>query len=79
MRCTSEQMLVIDGCCGAIVGFLIGAGLAGPTINSITFFFLVALLVACVVRVRRDARGAEPVYRSAPVVPALRTSDSAAA
>ncbi len=60
---TPEQKLVLDGCCGALTGFLLGAFLSGPTINTITFYFLVALLIACAVRVTRDARTARSWMR----------------
>ncbi|MBV8097418.1 MAG: hypothetical protein JO110_30075, partial [Acetobacteraceae bacterium] len=32
---TAEQVMVVDGCCGAIVGILVAAALAGPTITSV--------------------------------------------
>lgn len=63
--CTGEQRLVMDACCGGITGFLLGAILSGPTITSITFFFLLGLLIACATRVQldaRDRRASRPFY-----------------
>ena len=54
--CAREHLFVIDGCCGALTGFLLAALVSGPTITSVIFFFLTALLIACVVRVESDAR-----------------------
>jgi hypothetical protein len=48
---TAEQLLAIDACTGAIIGFLLAAMLSGPTINAITFYFLLALLIATATRV----------------------------
>ncbi|MGI4746175.1 MAG: hypothetical protein ACRYFY_09045 [Janthinobacterium lividum] len=50
-RCAMDQLFVVDGCCGALIGFLVAALLSGPTINSVTFFCLVAILIACIVQV----------------------------
>ena len=49
-----EKLMVIDGCCGGIFGFLLCTLISGPTISSVTFYFLVALLVASVVRVELE-------------------------
>jgi hypothetical protein len=43
--------MVIDGCCGAVVGFLTAAVISGPTISSVAFFFLLALLIGSVARI----------------------------
>lgn len=56
LGCTAEQSLVLDGCCGGIVGFLLGALISAPTINSMTFFFLLALLIGCSTQVRLEAQ-----------------------
>jgi hypothetical protein len=58
LGCSDEQHLVMDACCGGLVGFLLGAILSAPTITSPAFFFLLALLIACAVRVRLDVRAA---------------------
>lgn len=50
-RCARDQLFVIDGCCGALIGFIAAALLSGPTISSVTFFCLVAILIACIVQV----------------------------
>ena len=52
LRCTADQRMVIDACCGGLVGYLLGAMMAGPTINSLTFFFLLALLIACISQIQ---------------------------
>ncbi len=51
---TTEQMMVIDGCCGGTVGFILASALSGPSISSVTFYFLIALLIACLARVDLD-------------------------
>jgi len=56
LGCSPDQMLVIDGCCGALVGFLVGAVISAPTLTSVTFFFLLALLIGCVARAQVEAR-----------------------
>lgn len=56
LGCSPDQMLMIDGCCGALVGFLVGAVIPAPTLTSVTFFFLLALLVGCVARAQVEAR-----------------------
>ena len=66
--CTAEQSLVLDGCCGGLVGFLLGALISAPTINSITFFFLLALLIACSTRVQQDAQAVRHRSTGQPVV-----------
>ncbi|MBV8096335.1 MAG: hypothetical protein JO110_24470 [Acetobacteraceae bacterium] len=48
--------MVVDGCCGAIVGILVAAALAGPTITSVMFFFLLGLLIGTLARIKVDAR-----------------------
>jgi hypothetical protein len=60
LRSSRDGLLVIDGCCGALIGFLLPASLSAPTITSVTFFFLLALLVACVARVEVQARARPP-------------------
>jgi hypothetical protein len=52
---SQDMVFVIDACCGALTGFLLGGLIAGPTISSVTFYFLLALLVACVARVEMAA------------------------
>lgn len=73
LGCTAEQSQVLDGCCGGIVGFLLGALISAPTINSMTFYFLLALLIACSTQVklaaqvkRRQAIAGPPPYVAAP-------------
>jgi hypothetical protein len=51
---SQDHLFVIDASCGALVGYVLPAILAGPTIGSVTFFFLLGLLVACVARVEMD-------------------------
>jgi len=46
-----DQVMVIDGCCGAVVGFLTAAVISGPTISSVAFFFLLAVLIGSVARI----------------------------
>jgi len=60
---TRDQLLVIDGASGAIAGFLIAAIISAPTISSVGFFMLLALLIASVVRVELDATTRAPVRR----------------
>lgn len=48
----------IDGCCGGLVGFLIAAIASAPTITSMTFFYLLSLLIASSTRAMRAARPA---------------------
>lgn len=48
----NDSVFVIDGCCGAIVGYLLGAILSAPTVQSVTFYFLLALLIAAVARIK---------------------------
>lgn len=50
-----ENLFVIDGCCGAVTGYILGAVLSGPSIGSVTFYFLFGLLIAAVARVRMEA------------------------
>ncbi len=54
--CSRNELLVIDGSCGAVVGFLVTAAISAPTLSSVTFFFLLALLIAGTVRVGINAR-----------------------
>ena len=49
-----DLVFVIDGCCGSLAGYLLGAVLSAPTIVSVTFYFMLALLIAAVVRIRID-------------------------
>ena len=51
LRGTVDQMLAIDSCCGGISGVLLATILSGPAINSISFYFLLALLIATATRV----------------------------
>jgi hypothetical protein len=53
--CSREQSTVMDGCCGGLVGFLLAAVLSAPTINSVTFFFMLGLLIATAARAQLDA------------------------
>jgi len=62
LQCPREHLLVMDACCGGLVGFLLPAVLSAPTINSVTFFFLLALLIACATRVVGQSQ-AGPAYR----------------
>ena len=57
-----DMLIVIDGCCGALAGFILATAISGPTISSVTFYFLLALLVASVVRVGLD-RGTSALVR----------------
>jgi hypothetical protein len=66
---TRDQLLVIDGSCGAITGFVIAAVISAPTISSVGFFMLLALLIAATVRVELDA--AARTRAAMPRVPAL--------
>jgi hypothetical protein len=52
---SADLAYVIDGCCGGLAGFLIAAIVSAPTITSLTFFFLLSLLIACTTRVLRTA------------------------
>ncbi len=56
-RCapSQEALFIIDACCGALAGFLVAGILSGPTISSLTFYFLLALLVACVAKIEMRA------------------------
>jgi hypothetical protein len=56
LGCSREQLLVIDGCCGGLAGFILSGVLSGPTISSVAFYFLLALLIACVTTVELQAR-----------------------
>ncbi len=53
---TPEQSFVMDGCCGALIGYLLSGLIAGPSITSVTFFFLLSLLVGSVCQVMQDVR-----------------------
>ena len=44
--CTEGQRFVMDGAAAAIIGYLIPACLSAPTISAVSFFALLALLVA---------------------------------
>lgn len=44
------DVFLVQGCCGAIVGYLVPACLSAPTITAISFFALLGLLIAGVVR-----------------------------
>ncbi|WP_428374974.1 hypothetical protein [Lichenicoccus sp.] len=61
-RCSasSEQMIVLDGCCGGLFAFILTALISGPTISSVTFYFLLSLLIGCAVRTELDARPVLP-------------------
>jgi hypothetical protein len=64
---------VMDACGGALVGFLLGALISGPTISSTIFFFLLALLVAATTRAELDASLIRrAVAKSAGALEALR-------
>jgi energy-coupling factor transporter transmembrane protein EcfT len=52
---SQDYVFVIDICCGALIGTIMPALLAGPTINSVTFYFLLGLLISCVVRAEIDS------------------------
>jgi hypothetical protein len=54
--CSREQLMVMDACGGALVGFLLAAVVSGPSITSTVFFFLLGLLIACSVRAQIDQR-----------------------
>ena len=56
--CSKEQLFVIDGCCGAIVGFILSALISGPTITAVSFYFLLALLLASTIHVAAQTRAA---------------------
>jgi hypothetical protein len=55
-HCSRDQLFVIDSCCGALVGTMLTAVISAPTITSTTFFFLLGLLIASVVRAAREAK-----------------------
>ena len=55
-RCSHDHLLIIDGCCGALVGFILTAVISAPTLSSVSFFFLLGLLIACTVRVENETR-----------------------
>jgi hypothetical protein len=55
LRCSRDDLLVVDVCCGALVGYLLAAFLSNPMINSATFFFLLALLIGCTTRITSQA------------------------
>jgi hypothetical protein len=71
--CSREQRFVIDGCGGALAGFLVAAAISAPTLTSVTFFFLLALLIASAARVRLQVpRAVRPVAGPASsVIPAM--------
>jgi hypothetical protein len=46
-----DQIMAIDGSCGAVVGILVAAVISGPTISSVSFFFLLAVLIGGVARI----------------------------
>jgi hypothetical protein len=48
----SQELFVIDGCCGALVGYLLAGILSAPTLSSVTFFFLIALLIGSIGRAK---------------------------
>ncbi len=54
---------VIDGTCGGLVGFLIAAIASAPTITSMTFFYLLSLLIASSTRALHTAGRAAPHAR----------------
>jgi hypothetical protein len=56
LSASRDNLFVIDACCGSLVGSVLAALLAGPAITSVTFYFLIALLVSCVARLEL-ARG----------------------
>ena len=67
---SAEQMIVMDGCCGALFAFILTALISGPTINSVTFYFLLSLLIGCAVRVNLNATPARLRAASVVAVPA---------
>ena len=48
--CDADTLTVIDGCCGALVGYLLAAVLSAPTLSAVGFFVLLAMLIAAVAR-----------------------------
>ncbi len=56
LSASRDQMFVIDACCGSLTGTMLAACLSGPTISWVSFFFLIGLLIACVVRVEMESR-----------------------
>ncbi len=56
--CSPDHAFVIDACCGGLVGFLLAGVISAPTITQTVFFILLALLIACTIRVQRDRRPA---------------------
>ena len=56
-RCapSQDELFIIDACCGALTGFILAGIISGPTIGSLTFYLLLAMLVACVARVEMTA------------------------
>jgi hypothetical protein len=66
----ADQVMVIDGSCGAVVGFLTAAVISGPTISSVAFFFLLAVLIGSVARIEAGVaarRTPRPVARASAV------------
>jgi hypothetical protein len=85
MGATPDQMLTIDGCCGAVVGFVLAAVISGPTISSVAFFFLLAVLVGGVARIEADVAArrrlgpvARPPVAAKPSPAAIRVTVGAA-
>jgi hypothetical protein len=60
---SADHMMVIDGCCGALVGYILSALISAPTISSATFYLLLALLIGCVARVQIDAQATSIAVR----------------
>jgi hypothetical protein len=69
--CSHEHRVVMDGCGGAIFGFLLAAAVSSPQINVTVFYFLLGLLIACSVRAQLDIRGHRAAARNSAHVRAL--------
>jgi hypothetical protein len=53
-RLTTDRNLlfVIDGCCGALTGYLLGAVISAPALTSTTFYYLLAVLIAAIAKIK---------------------------
>jgi hypothetical protein len=55
LAASAEPRLIMHGCAGGIISYLIAALISGPSITSPDFFLLLALLIATAARVRYEA------------------------
>ena len=70
--CDANTLMVIDGCCGALVGSLLAAVLSAPTVSSVGFFVLLAMLIAAVARTEVYVPAPRPVMRTRAELTPLR-------